>query len=183
MILLGIGANLPSETYGPPRATCGAALQMLENEDLSVTDRSPWYESAPVPVSDQPWYVNGVVAVATALPPADLMGRLLEVEARMGRRRTEPNAARIIDLDIVAYHDLVVELPLETAGTLLVPHPRMHERSFVIRPLHDISKTWSHPVDGRPIGELLAQLPADQETRRMADAGGLYGTEWTGAKP
>ena len=67
MIFLGVGGNLPCETFGQPRATCGAALQILETRGIRITARGRWYESAPVPASDQPWYVNGVVAVKTGL--------------------------------------------------------------------------------------------------------------------
>ena len=74
MILIGIGANLPSPRHGPPRATCGAALESLEKAGLTIAARSRWYKSAPVPVSDQPWFVNAVAQIKTAMPPEDLMG-------------------------------------------------------------------------------------------------------------
>jgi len=178
MIYLGIGANLPSEHFGEPRATCGAALENLENSKVYVAHRSPWYESAPVPISDQPWYVNGVVAVTTSLPPEALMETLLDTEQNLGRRRTQRNAPRIVDLDILAYDNLVIANADNSPLRLRIPHPRMHERSFVINPLFDISPKWVHPKLNVPIATLRSNLPGGQETRRMTDAPGLFGTEW-----
>lgn len=182
MIYLGVGANLFNPDFGPPRATCGAALEMVEKSGAYIERRAPWYESAPVPASDQPWYVNGVVAVTTSLTPGDLMSVLLDIEDQLGRRRRVRNAPRTVDLDILAYHDEVLCAAPEDAPTVQVPHPRMHERSFVINPLFDICPNWIHPKSGRSIGELKAALPADQVLRRMADAHGVHGTEWGAAE-
>jgi len=173
VILLGIGANLPSEAHGPPRATCGAALDQLEKIGVSIIKRAPWYRSAPVPMSDQPWYVNGVVRIETASAAQQLMDLLLQAEARLGRQRGERNAPRIVDLDILAYGDQVID-----ADGLILPHPRMHERAFVITPLSDIEPGWRHPVSGKNASEILAELPPDQQTERMPDAAGRHGTEW-----
>lgn len=177
MIIIGIGANLPHAHFGPPRATCGAALQMLEKKDVSIVDRSSWYETAPVPVSDQPWYVNGVAAVTTSLPPEGLIARLLAVEATLGRTRGAPNAARVVDLDLLAYGDQV-RGEGDPRARLQLPHPRMHERSFVLNPLCDMAENWVHPVLNRTAAELRDGLRPRQAIRRVADAAGLYGTEW-----
>jgi len=175
-IIIALGANLPSE-FGPPRAALGAALERLAGAGLTILQRSPWYESAPVPVSDQPWYINGVCTVETALDPSQLLDLLLNAEAEMGRRRTVANAARFIDMDLIAYGDRVRRAP-EPAPEL--PHPRMHTRAFVVLPLADLLPGWRHPVTGAGIGQLAAELPADQTIRKMTDAGGLFGTEWAG---
>ncbi len=163
-ILIAIGANLPSPEFGPPRATCEAALQELSRRGLRIVRRSRWFETAPIPASDQPWYVNGVAAVETDLSPEALLALLHEVERRFGRERRELNAARILDLDIVAYGDLV-----RTDPPPILPHPRMHERAFVLLPLADVAADWRHPVDGRPLSELLRVLPAEQPIRPLAD--------------
>ena len=102
MILIGVGANLPSPRHGPPRATCGAALANLAEDELSIAQRSQWYKSAPVPVSEKPWFVNAVVQVQTALDPTSLLGLLLKTEESFGHRRGELNAPRILDLDLLA---------------------------------------------------------------------------------
>ena len=104
MILLGMGSNLPSAA-GAPRATLEAALAALDQSGLRIVKRSRWYRSVPVPASDQPDFVNGVVAVETALEPAELLALLHRIEARFGRARREVNAARSLDLDLLAYDD------------------------------------------------------------------------------
>jgi 2-amino-4-hydroxy-6-hydroxymethyldihydropteridine diphosphokinase len=161
MILIAVGANLPS-ALGPPRAACEAAYARLEERGLRLLRRSPFYETAPVPVSDQPWYVNGVAVAETRLPPADLLALLHEVEAEMGRLRGLPNAPRVIDLDLLAYDEEVV-----TSGALTLPHPRLHLRAFVLLPLRDVAADWRHPASGAGLAEMIAALPADQVARRL----------------
>jgi 2-amino-4-hydroxy-6-hydroxymethyldihydropteridine diphosphokinase len=117
-----------------------------------------------VPISDQPWYVNAVVEAATALAPEALLALLHEVEREFGRVRREVNAARILDLDLLAYGDLVRDGP----GPPVLPHPRLAERAFVLLPLADLRPDWRHPATGESIRALIARLPADQVTRRLA---------------
>ena len=171
--IIGVGGNLPTAEYGPPRAICGAALEVLESPgDIRISGRSRWYETAPVPVSDQPWFVNGAVQVETALSPQALMARLLEVEAHFGRLRAERNAARTLDLDILVFGDRVED------GDPILPHPRLAGRAFALLPIRDLMPGWRHPVTGQTMAEMLAGLPKDQEIRPLADAGGYMGTEW-----
>ncbi len=162
-ILIGLGANLPSPRHGPPRATLEAALAELATRGLAIRARSRWWESAPVPPSDQPWYVNGVVEVETGLGPEALLGLLHEVEARFGRFRSVPNAARALDLDLLAYGGLVRRGPEPP----LLPHPRMAERGFVLRPLAEVRPGWRHPESGRRLDELIARLPPGQLVRPL----------------
>ncbi len=183
MILIGIGANLPSPRYGEPRATCGAALSVLAEAPLSFAARSRWYKSAPVPVSDQPWFINGVVHVKTALDPVALMALLLETEEAFGRKRAGRNEARVLDLDLLAFGDMVCkphqgESESGGAGTLHLPHPRLHERAFVLQPLLDIAPDWRHPVSGQSVRDMIEALPPTQKTESIPDAGGDFGTEW-----
>src|SRR5512144_2063730 len=103
-IFIGAGANLPHERYGAPRQTLEAALAELGRRGVRTVRVSPWYRTAPVPVSDQPWFVNAVVEVASDLPADLLLAQLHAVEAEFGRHRTVPNAARPIDLDLLDYH-------------------------------------------------------------------------------
>ena len=107
-IVIGVGGNLPTAEFGPPRATCGAALQVLsQHPGVEISAHAGWYETAPVPISDQPWFVN-----------------------------------------------------------------------FALLPIRDVAPGWRHPLLGRTIEDLCADLPADQEIRPLADAGGYLGTEW-----
>ncbi len=162
-ILIAVGANLPSPEFGRPRATCEAALSALARRGVRLVRRSRWFESAPVPASDQPWFVNGVAVVATDLPPESLLLLLHDVERGLGRERREINAARVIDLDLLAYGDLVRSEPPP-----VLPHPRLPERAFVLLPLADVAPDWRHPADGRSVREMLHALPPGQRVRPLS---------------
>ena len=129
---------------------------------IDVVARSPWYLSEPVPASDQPWFVNGVAAVATDLPPEALLARLLALETRFGRARGARNAARSLDLDLLDYDGRQC-----ATATLVLPHPRLHERRFVLVPLCDIAPDWRHPTLGVTATELVARLPPGLAIRRL----------------
>jgi 2-amino-4-hydroxy-6-hydroxymethyldihydropteridine diphosphokinase len=162
-IFIGAGANLSHERHGAPRQTLEAALVELGRRGVRTLRVSPWYRTAPVPASDQPWFVNAVVEVASGLPADALLTELHAVEAEFGRRRTVANAARPIDLDLLDYHG---EIAPGGPGRAILPHPRMSGRAFVLRPLADLAPDWRHPVTGQPIAGLLAALPADQVAER-----------------
>lgn len=163
MIYVGLGANLPSTDYTSPQATLGAALDGFAAAGVAVVARSPWYRSAPVPRSDQPWFVNGVAAVETALTPEALLSALHRIEAAFGRVRRERWGPRIIDLDLIAFHDTVLAAP----GGPEIPHPRMHERAFVLLPLADLAPDWRHPVTNRTVQDLIGALGTGQEIERL----------------
>ena len=162
-IFIGLGANLSHERYGPPRQTLEAALGELGRRGLRVVRVSPWYRSAPVPPSDQPWFVNGVAEVESDLPADAVLAALHAVEAAFGRARTVPNAARAIDLDLLDYRGTVAP---GGPGKATLPHPRLAGRAFVLRPLADLAPDWRHPVTGQPIATLIEALPADQVAER-----------------
>lgn len=162
MILIGIGSNLESPRFGPPRKIVAAALDILAEEGVRVCARSRWYESAPVPPADQPWFVNGVAALATPIGASALLALMQRLEARFGRVRPmgpgARNAARVLDLDLLDYDGEVVETPF-----LTLPHPRLGERRFVLVPLAEIAPSWRHPRSGLSARELLARLPAGEQ--------------------
>lgn len=164
-ILIGVGANLASERWGSPRAACEAALRSLARRGIEIMRRSRWFESAPVPLSDQPWYVNGVALVGTNLGPEGLLAGLHAVERQFGRERRIRNEARVIDLDLLAYGDLVRQGPEPP----ILPHPRLRDRAFVLLPLRDLLPHWRHPADGIPLAELIAALPRDQVANPLAE--------------
>ncbi|HYM32782.1 MAG TPA: 2-amino-4-hydroxy-6-hydroxymethyldihydropteridine diphosphokinase [Candidatus Cybelea sp.] len=164
MILIGLGGNLPSAKFGPPVATLAAALRRLPEVGVAVAARSRWYRSAPVPSSSQPWFVNAVVAVDTGLDPLTLLAALLQVETAFGRDRGtagEPWAARVLDLDLLDYDGRILNILGPPAG-LILPHPRLQDRAFVLRPLLDIAPGWRHPVSGLDAAALLAAIAPAQ---------------------
>lgn len=164
-ILIGLGANLNSR-HGSPRETIKLALASLSDAGITVSAVAPMYESAPVPASDQPWFVNTVAALETELPPDALLSLLHKTEEAFGRVRRERWEARVLDIDLLDYRGRV-----SPDGCPILPHPRMADRAFVLLPLHCLVPDWCHPVTGTPIGALIAALPADQKIRQMAAKG------------
>ncbi|MBL4691775.1 MAG: 2-amino-4-hydroxy-6-hydroxymethyldihydropteridine diphosphokinase [Magnetovibrio sp.] len=163
MIFIGIGANLPSKRFGAPKDTCEAACRALDAlTSLDIVAKSNWFESAPVPASDQPWYINGVVQVTTDLTPFDLLQTLHAIEADFGRVRSERNAPRVLDLDVLAYNDLNLE-----GSQAQIPHPRLQNRAFVVLPLAQLAPRWVHPVTGQTLENMIANLPTDQVCRPL----------------
>ncbi|MDR3515655.1 MAG: 2-amino-4-hydroxy-6-hydroxymethyldihydropteridine diphosphokinase [Azospirillaceae bacterium] len=167
MVLVALGSNLGHAGFGSPLATCQAAVAALIERGTSVLALSRWYRTAPVPASDQPWYVNGVALVDSALGPDALLERLHAIEAAFGRVRRERNEARCLDLDLLAWGDRIMPGPQAP----ILPHPRLHQRAFVLRPLLDIAPDWRHPLLGRSARELARELPPDQVTTVIADDG------------
>lgn len=132
---------------------------------MRLVGLSRWFESAPVPPSGQPPYINAVASLraepGATLDPAELLARLMDIEAACGRERSTPNAARTLDLDIIGIGQLVRDTP-----DPIVPHPRAHLRAFVLAPLSDVAPDWIHPVLGQTAADLLAALPR-QEIRPL----------------
>ncbi|HEY8290598.1 MAG TPA: 2-amino-4-hydroxy-6-hydroxymethyldihydropteridine diphosphokinase [Acetobacteraceae bacterium] len=171
MILIAIGANLPGLGGRSPLETCRWSVSMMDLlPDLQLRGLSGWYETAPVPISSQPAYINAVARLAVEpshqIDPAVLLSSLMEIEALGGRRRggaghDVPNAARALDLDIIDMDGLVRPGP-----DPILPHPRAHTRAFVLAPIADVAPAWVHPVLGQTAAQLLAALPP-QQIRRL----------------
>jgi len=164
-IYIALGGNLSHPRHGPPRQTLEAALKALAERGVTVRRISPWYRTAPVPASDQPWYVNAVAEVETDLLADTLLAGMHAVEGEFGRVRSVPNAARLIDLDLLDFRG---EIAPGGPGKATLPHPRIAGRAFVLLPLADLAPDWRHPVSGTAIGALVAALPRDQIIDRIA---------------
>lgn len=155
VIIIGLGSNLPGRDAAPPVETLKLALARLSDGGVEVIAVSPFYKSEPVPKSDQPWFVNAVAQIETELGPEDLLTRLHEVEEAFGRARRTRNEARILDLDLLDYRGQVTPNP--GTGPVL-PHPRMQQRRFVLKPLVDLAPEWRHPVLDKSAKELLDEV-------------------------
>lgn len=155
MILIAIGANLPGEDGALPLATCEAAVEeVCSIRGMTLRARSPWYRSKAVPASDQPDYCNGVIRLSGQIEPRALLRALQAIETKFGRLRSVPNAARTLDLDIIDIEGCLCSEP-----DLVLPHPRAHERAFVLHPLQDVAPGWQHPLLRRNVAVLVADLP------------------------
>ncbi|MGH7103816.1 MAG: 2-amino-4-hydroxy-6-hydroxymethyldihydropteridine diphosphokinase [Acetobacteraceae bacterium] len=157
-ILIAIGANLPGPDGRSPLANCQAAATVLDGtRGLRLVALSRWWLSAPIPPSCQPDYVNGVAKLAGEMEPAVLLGALQAMERAAGGRPGGRNAARPLDLDIIAMGALRRRAP-----DPVLPHPRAHLRAFVLAPLAEVAPGWIHPEIGRTVEALLAELPAQR---------------------
>ncbi|MGE4313077.1 MAG: 2-amino-4-hydroxy-6-hydroxymethyldihydropteridine diphosphokinase [Pseudobdellovibrionaceae bacterium] len=165
MILIGLGANLPS-SYGTPAQTLDAAKKALRAKGIKITASSSTWLSAPVDCKDgDPWYANAVIAVSTELYAIPLLALLHDIEAEFGRVRTYKNAPRVLDLDLITYKDQVFR-----NDYLTLPHPRMHERAFVLRPMLEIlDESWRHPYMGRTLSRMISELDDTQQTKRLEE--------------
>ena len=148
MILIGLGSNL-----GDRKENILTAIQKLsQREDISIERISSLYETKPVGVTNQPDFINGAICISTTLSPRALLAVCLSVECQMGRIRDERWGPRNIDIDILVYHDLIIQ-----DEVLHIPHPRLCERAFVLIPLQEIASDTK--VDqGLTPGELLSKI-------------------------
>lgn len=178
MIILGLGANLESDQGTGPAASLDVACRRFAAIGIEVRTRSPWFESAPVPASDQPWFVNGVVGVSTHLSAEEMLAGIKRLEAWFGRRDQSRWAARPMDIDILDYRgqvrpDVVAWHQGGEAerSTLVLPHPRLHRRRFVLAPLEKMAAEWRHPVFDRTAAQMLAALDDDPSAVRALQSG------------
>lgn len=151
LAVISIGGNL-----GDVRTRFVAARADLKAlQGITMIDSSVLYQSKPVGPPGQPDYLNAVLLLKTDAGPKELLLALQEIECKHGRIRGERWAARTLDLDMIAYDDIVLD-----SETLTLPHPRMHERMFVLQPMCDVLPAWIHPRLGKPTRILLNELIA-----------------------
>ncbi|MGO4126351.1 2-amino-4-hydroxy-6-hydroxymethyldihydropteridine diphosphokinase [Inquilinus sp. YAF38] len=157
-VLFALGTNL-----GDREANLRRAIAWLRRE-TTVDAVSAVYETAPMYDTDQGAFLNMCVAARTALSPEALLARLKAAEAEIGRVPSRPNGPRLIDLDLLLYGDRVVD-----RAELVVPHPRMAERGFVLAPAADVAAGWIHPGEGRSVAALLQALGPLRDVVRRDD--------------
>jgi len=152
---LSIGSNL-----GDPLLNCCRGLDALyAGGQVKLLARSPFYRTQPVDFLDQNWFINAALLVETGLTPFELLDKIRTVQIGMGRKSDSVRfGPRVLDLDIIFYDNLVIDTP-----HLVVPHPRMHKRRFVLHPICDIDPSVVHPVIGLTVREILDQLPTDNQ--------------------
>lgn len=146
-LYLALGSNI-----GDRAANLQAAIKAVKPE-VNATRCSPVYETPPWGYHDQPRFLNQVVEAETDLAPSDLLDHLKRIEKLLGRERTFKNGPRIIDLDIIFYNDLVINTP-----PLVIPHPHMSERAFVLIPLAAIAPNLKHPIFKVTVAEMLEKV-------------------------
>ena len=158
---LSLGSNL-----GDRAGNLRAAVEKLSGFGKIVAVSS-FYETEPVELTNQPWFVNCAVALETEQVPEAFLGELLALEQSMGRRRTQEKGPRTIDIDILLFGDAIIE----TAG-LSIPHPAMHQRRFVLVPMAEIAPEQRHPILKRSMRELLDALPPGAAVRQILSSEG-----------
>src|SRR2546427_1705621 len=160
LVYLSLGSNL-----GDPAANLNAAIAGLRALG-DVAAVSSFYETEPIELAAQPWFLNCAVKLDTEKMPKQLMSGILDLEQEMGRRRQQKKGPRIIDIDILLFGNSIIE----TKG-LTIPHPAMHQRRFVLEPLAEIASEVRHPVFKRTVRELRDALPPGQAVRRIQASG------------
>ncbi|BCJ87379.1 2-amino-4-hydroxy-6-hydroxymethyldihydropteridine diphosphokinase [Effusibacillus dendaii] len=155
-IFVSMGSNL-----GEREAYLASALHSLSLRGISVLEQSPVYETKAVGIEDQPDFLNMVIRVQTDLAPHNLLKNLLQIEAEHGRVRDLKWGPRTLDLDLLFYGKLV-----EQSDDLILPHPHMHDRAFVLLPLQDLAPDWVHPLLGKTVREMVADVSGKGGVRR-----------------
>ena len=171
-MIIGLGGNLPGKNGETPRRLLERALEQIEAAGIGVAQVSDWYQSYAWPEPSHPLFVNAAARLESTNGVGDLLAILHRIEVRLGRRRGPQNAPRTVDLDILAAGDQIVGWDQEKSrARVVVPHRRLHERAFALRPFCDLAPDWRHPVLKKSARELLAALGDDGSVWKLGDVG------------
>ncbi len=175
LIIVALGANVMSDA-GNPHETLQIALKLINQRNFDFLRVSSWWRTPAIPAESGDDFVNAVATFRCGLQPLDILKQLHEVEAELGRVRQKRWEPRSCDLDLIAHGDQIapdyaeVERLMALGLTamdqpppdqLILPHPRMHERGFVLAPMAEVAPDWRHPILGKTTAEMLASLPAE----------------------
>ena len=166
LVVVALGSNMAGG-YDASEELLEAALARFPKAQLPVLGRSGWWRSAAWPDPKAPEYRNGVALVEATMPPNAILEALFSIERSFHRTRLARNAPRTLDLDLIAYGRQVIDEP-----GLTVPHPRAHERLFVMGPLAEIAPGWVHPVLRRTAADLAADASVGADARPVSSAAG-----------
>ncbi len=158
---IAMGANLKSNLNLTLKENLEIALNMFPDYNLNILKVSNWYKTQPLPISNQPWFINSVIKINTNKSPKELLESLQIIEKLFGRKRNILNGPRTLDLDIIDYNGLI-----ENKDPIL-PHPRMHIRKFVLLPLQDIEPNWVHPIMKKKIEFLIKKQKDAQKIIKL----------------
>ena len=164
-VIVALGGNIAGD-FGSSEALLEAALARFAQAGLPVVRRSSWWSSAAWPDPTANEYRNGVVLVEARMGPQETIRTLFSIERAFGRQRAEKNAPRTLDLDLIAHGRVVLDTP-----DLTLPHPRAHERLFVMGPLAEIAPGWRHPVLGVTAQTLASKATVGLDARRLTPGG------------
>ena len=163
MIYIGIGSNLNGKNNETPLDNCKKAIKELKKQ-VNICKVSSWYKSEPVPKSNQSWFINGVVEISTNKSSLELLEFILNIEEVFGRVRKKRNEARILDLDIIDYKRKILYIK----NKLVIPHPRMHQRFFVLKPLNELNPKWVHPIKKKKLKKLISAINKKQKIFKIS---------------
>ena len=156
IVYLSLGSNLGDRSLHLQQAI----IKLGELGKVAAV--SSFYDTEPVELTSQPWFLNCVAKLDTEKMPRQLMAAILAIEQEMGRQRKQPKGPRTIDIDVLLFGSSIIDIP-----TITVPHPKLHQRRFVLEPLAEIAPEVRHPVLKRTAREMRDALPAGQTVKRV----------------